>query len=475
LSRSTLRRFWSSYRRSRLGLIGLSILSFFLFVAIFAPVLTPYDPLGDRFLAEGVALPSWYRIFPQYRDFPSTMDFSVSPKVDSGNWSIRTEEPFKVVRSDPLTFTFLTANASKMSANVEMTHQFGYEYAPPLSFQVNTDFRFNAVKNSTYQLQLFITDPGSNRFMIWSSGPRTGPLEPSQLNLDSKGLPFEYKAEMGLEWYQNVAVRVFSKKGLYSLMIRFQANGSTAGPSILNVTMSRLVIHVPGRVHGILGTDHLGADLFSQLLYGTRVSLLIGVSAALLSVIIGLGVGLVSGYQGGIADEASMRLVDVLLVLPGLPMLMILSGLFGRNIWNIVFLLGILSWPGFARLVRAQVLQLKTATFVEASRAIGSSSRWIILRHLLPNVLPLAYATIALYIPGAIITEAALSFLALGDPNTASWGRMFYSANAFGAFQNLAWWWIIPPGVAITFLSISFVFIGTTMDEILNPRIRARR
>jgi peptide/nickel transport system permease protein len=118
---------------------------------------------------------------------------------------------------------------------------------------------------------------------------------------------------------------------------------------------------------------------------------------------------------------------------------------------------------------------LKTATFVEASRALGSSNWHIIFRHLLGNVLPLAFATIALYIPGAIITEAALSFLALGDPNTPSWGRMLYSANAFGAFQNLAWWWIIPPGIAITLISLSFVFIGTTLNEILNPKIRARR
>jgi ABC-type dipeptide/oligopeptide/nickel transport system permease subunit len=241
------------------------------------------------------------------------------------------------------------------------------------------------------------------------------------------------------------------------------------------MSMHNLVFNIPGRVHGVLGTDHLGSDLFSQLLYGTRISLLIGVSAAILAVGIGLFVGLLSGYQSGVTDEVSMRMVDVLLVLPGLPLLMILSGLFGRNIWNIVLLLGILSWPGFARVVRAQVLQLKTATYVEASRALGSSNWHIIFRHLLGNVLPLAFATIALYIPGAIITEAALSFLALGDPNTPSWGRMLYSANAFGAFQNLAWWWIIPPGIAITLISLSFVFIGTTLNEILNPKIRSRR
>jgi len=140
-----------------------------------------------------------------------------------------------------------------------------------------------------------------------------------------------------------------------------------------------------------------------------------------------------------------------------------------------MLLLGILSWPRFARVVGAQVLQLKTVAYVEASKAIGSSSRHIVIRHLLPNVLPLAYATIALYIAGAVITEEALSFLAPGDHNIPSWGRMFYSADAFGAFQHLAWWWIIPPGIAIALLSHSFVFVGTTLDELLNPKIRARR
>ena len=475
-SKTRLHEFWATYRRSRMGLVGLSILLFFLLAAVLAPVLTPYDPLADRFLAEGVALPLWYRLIPAYGDLPQTTDFPVTPKIDSENWQAKAETPFRILADGALTLEFTATPGHVETRTAELRHRLHYPFAPPLSFQIATNLRFGPIENSVYQIELFILDTDSVQYLIWSSGFKTGPLEPPELRLDTKGLPFEYKSRMGLEWYQNVAERIFSKKGAYTVLLRFQVKAvDSALPSSFSVVLSNLDLRVPGRVHGVLGTDHLGSDLMSQLLYGTRVSLLIGVSAATLAVSIGLAVGLVSGYQGGITDEAFMRLVDLLLVLPGLPLLMILSGLFGRNIWNMVLLLGILSWPGFARVVRAQVLQLKTATFVEASRAIGSSSKHIMLRHLLPNVLPLAYATVALYIPGAVITEAALSFLALGDPNTPSWGRIFYSANAFGAFEHLAWWWIIPPGVAITLLSLSFVFIGSTLDEILNPRIRARK
>jgi peptide/nickel transport system permease protein len=474
--RSGFSELWSRYRRSKLGLAGLTILLFFLLTAILAPVLTPYDPVEDKYLAEGIALPAWYRLLPGYSDLPQTIDFHVAAKIDSENWQARVEGPIRMSEVEALILDYEAPARSVEEGMVELQHCIGYQYAPPSSFQVATDLSTVQVENSIYEVEMLILNPDSEQFLIWSSGPKKGPLESSQLRLDSKGLPFEYKSRMGLKWYQNVAEHVFSKKGEYRLLLRFQVRPvDSALPSRICVSVSSLHLHIPGKVHGFLGTDHLGSDLLSQLLYGTRVSLIIGVSAATLAVSIGLAVGLVSGYRPGVTDEALMRLVDLLLVLPGLPLLMILSGLFGRNVWNTVFLLGILSWPGFARVVRAQVLQLKTAAFVETSRALGASDLHIILKHLLPNVLPLAYATVALYIPGAVITEAALSFLALGDPNTPSWGRIFYSANAFGAFQSLAWWWIIPPGIAITLLSISFVFIGTTLDQILNPKIMARR
>lgn len=459
-----------------MGMVGLAILILFIIMAVFAPILSPYHPINDRFLAEGIALPAWYRVFPQYSGYPETMNFQVSPIVDDVNWSIRLSGSFDLDNVDPISLTYVSRNSNDSSGIAELAHYFYYRYDSPLSFQIHTDFQFDEITNTKYRIELFMLNPDNESFLVWDSGTNIRALTPHELNLDSKGLSFDYKSKMGLEWYENVAERIFTKKGMYAIIIQIQAEKEDQSSiSSLKMSIGNLLFNIPGKVHGVLGTDHLGSDLFSQLLYGARISLLIGVSASLLAVGIGLFVGLLSGYQSGLTDEVSMRLVDVLLVLPGLPLLMILSGLFGRNIWNIVFLLGILSWPAFARVVRAQVLQLKTATFVEASRALGSSNLHIIFRHLLGNVLPLAFATIALYIPGAVITEASLSFLALGDPNTPSWGRMLYSANAFGAFQHLAWWWIIPPGIAITLISLSFVFIGTTLNEILNPKIRARR
>ncbi|MGQ9542573.1 MAG: ABC transporter permease [Candidatus Bathyarchaeia archaeon] len=474
MSRDRLYEFWSAYRRSRLGILGLAVLLLFIIMALTAPFLTPYDPIHDKFLAEGSALPAWFRIFPQYSSLPETMYFNVAPKVDGG-WAVRLDGPVVLVGSEPLTFTFQGGDGGEVSGVAEFIHKFNYEYSPPHSFRVNMSFNFLMLRNVSYTVELFILNPESDMFLVWSSGSGRKPLEPPIMTLDSKVIPFELKSRMGLEWYRNVAEHVFSRRGSYTLLLRFRMEGEPRGSSIFSLTLGRLVLHIPGRVHGVLGTDHLGSDLFSQLLYGSRVSLFIGISAAVISVVIGLFCGLVAGYYGRVVDEVAMRLVDVLLVLPGLPMLMILSSLLGRSVWNIVFLLGVLSWPGFARVVRAQVLQLKTAAFIEASRSIGSSGSHIIMRHLLPNVLPLAYATVALSIPSAIMAEAALSFLALGDPDTPSWGRMFYSAHSFGAFQHLAWWWIVPPGVAITLLSLSFVFIGTTIDEVLNPRLRVRR
>lgn len=471
------REIWKEYSRNKLGMIGVAILVVFILIAVFAPFLTPYDPIRDNFIAEPFALPGWYAALPQYQDYPRNEFFQIDPLLDGNNWAANTQGPIQVSASNGrILFDFETLSDSPVTYKAEISHSIQYTWAEPLTFVVQFEESVPLLENTAYKADLAWTTPNGTSYIVWTSGfLTTQPVDKLVVDLDSKGIPFPLKAEMGVEWYGNVAEAIFQEKGTYglSLIYTFQARGG--GASKGNASIGPLTVLFPGRIHGVLGTDHLGADLFSQLVYGTRISLIIGVLASLISVAIGLLVGITAGYFGGLVDEGSMRFVDVLLVLPGLPLLFLFSGLFGRSIWNLIFLIGILSWPGFARVVRAQALQLKTATFVEAARALGASGGRVILRHLVPNVLPLAYATVALAIPGAIITEAALSFLALGDPTTPSWGRMFYSANAFGAFRALAWWWILPPGIAITLLSLSFVFIGHALDEIINPRLRARR
>jgi peptide/nickel transport system permease protein len=228
-----------------------------------------------------------------------------------------------------------------------------------------------------------------------------------------------------------------------------------------------------GTSWGIMGLDQEGRDLWSQLMYGARISLYVGVLSAAVAVGIGLVVGLMAGYLGKVVDEILMRICDVILVLPGLPLLIVLVAVLGTNVNNLIILLGALGWPGFARLVRSQVITLRERPFVEAAKAVGAGKTHIMVRHILPNVMGLVYVTLAQTVPGNIVAEASLGFLGFTDPTRMSWGLMLNNLNAFAAFRD--WWWVIPPGLCIAAIAIAFVMFGYALDETLNPRIRLRR
>ena len=201
--------------------------------------------------------------------------------------------------------------------------------------------------------------------------------------------------------------------------------------------------------------------------------MLVGLVASLVAIAIGLAVGLIAGYLGRVVDEVLMRSTDLLLVLPGLPLLIILAALLGPSIWNVIAILALLGWPGFARIIRAQVLSIKERSFIEASKAAGSGISHVITKHVLPNVMGLTYVNLALSVPTAIVTEASLAFLGLRDPNVISWGGMLNDVQGTGSVAS--WWWVLPPGLSIALLSLSFILLGYALDEILNPRLRMRR
>jgi peptide/nickel transport system permease protein len=222
----------------------------------------------------------------------------------------------------------------------------------------------------------------------------------------------------------------------------------------------------------ILGTDARGRDIFSQLIWGSRVALLVGFASAFFTISIGVIVGLVAGYLGGRVESILMRFTDVILVIPGLPLVIILAAVLGAGIGNIILVIAIVGWPGVARVIRAEVLSLKERPFIDSARVTGASNVRIMFRHVAPNVAPLAFLYMTFAVSGAILTEAALSFIGLGDANTISWGIMLQDVSQSKALQ--AWWWLLPPGLAITLISLAFFLVGRAFDEIVNPRLRKR-
>jgi peptide/nickel transport system permease protein len=219
----------------------------------------------------------------------------------------------------------------------------------------------------------------------------------------------------------------------------------------------------------------MGRDLLSQLLHGAQIAFAIGITAAFMSVFIGTTIGLVSGYFGRTIDTLLMRITDIVLVLPGLPFIIVFAAAIGKqSIWIIVILIAILGWPGVARVIRAQTLSLKERPFVEAARVSGASDFRIIFKHIAPNVLPLTFLYMTFGVSGAILTEAALSFIGLGDPSVVSWGMMLQWAFTTGHTFR-APYWLLPPGLAISLLSLSFYLIGRALDEVINPKLRELR
>lgn len=223
-----------------------------------------------------------------------------------------------------------------------------------------------------------------------------------------------------------------------------------------------------------MGTDESGRSVFALVVWGARVSLAIGLLAAVVSMVVGATVGIVSGYRGGRWDAALMRFTDWFLVLPSLPLAITLAAILGQSMFIIVMVIGLTFWPWTARIVRSQTLSVRERPYVERARGLGASDRQLIPRHVLPNVFPVIFAQTILSIAAAILAESALSFIGLGDPLRVSWGGTLELAFDAGAPTIGAWWWIGFPGACIVLVVLAFTMCGNALEEILNPRLRQR-
>lgn len=247
-----------------------------------------------------------------------------------------------------------------------------------------------------------------------------------------------------------------------------------ADSSGLQVTQATGGVLEPPSWEYWLGTDDGGRSVLTLLIWGGRISLLVGLLATVISMLIGTLVGLASGHYQGWAGAGLFRLTEWFLVIPFLPLAIVLQSVLGASLLNLIFVIGVTSWPGTALLIRSQTLTIEERPYLERAKVLGAGDWHQMSRHVLPNVMPMVFANTTLTVAIAILTETTLSFLGLGDPLRVSWGSMLDDAFTAGAMTNGAWWFIIPPGVCVILVVLSFTLIGQALEEIFNPRLRER-
>jgi peptide/nickel transport system permease protein len=243
----------------------------------------------------------------------------------------------------------------------------------------------------------------------------------------------------------------------------------------LDVTLANGPVLGAPSSHYWLGTDDNGRSVVTLLIWGSRISLFVGLSATVISMVIGTLMGLISGYFAGWIGRITFRVTEWMLVIPFLPLAIALAAVLGRGLVNIIIVIGVTSWPSTALLIRSQTLSIKERAYVERAEAIGGG-RWHQMgRHVLPNVMPMVFANTTLTVAAAILTETTLSFLGLGDPTRTSWGTMLDSAYQVGAITTGSWWFVVPPGVCVVLVVLAFTLVGQALEEVLNPRLRQRQ
>jgi len=512
-----IKGFWLEFSHNRIGLVGLAMLIFFLIVATFAPLIAPYSvsdvSVASPWHADAYAMPDWITILPQFRDLPPQQRIRL-------DWAIEQQPPSSINVTKTADMLVLRYNASKTGSyepvTVHFNTSFNYPYLPmklwtlEFAWWASPDHVVWTWKETpwgwikgpqtgsmNYMIKIDLITPNGTSYLIWDQNWWEGKnpvtqIPPAFWNSNSSGIVSMF-ASLGVlatrqgyifSDFEKMVSDMFSTKGLYTLRLGIVVKPGEIEGSLValedatgEVRVGTGTFIIWGRKFGLLGTDYYGHDVFSQIIHGSTISIIIGVTSALSATLLGVLIGVTAGYLGGWVDEGLMRMVDILICLPLLPVLLVFVAVFGYNVYWLVVLIAIFGWQGLSRVIRSQALSLREMAFVESAISSGATKRYIILRHIVPNVLPTALTAMVLSVPGAIILEAAISFIGMGDPLAPTWGKILYFAQQTQAFTSavMAWWVVIPPGLAITFLCLTFVFIGHAVDEIVNPKLRRRR
>ena len=442
------------FMKSKMGIAGITILSILILTSIITIISIPVETFqewnnpGNWISNPKVAIPIWVNIFmvekiPEHKILDS-------PTIEK-------------ISNDEINLT---------------SYQFGLNYDYD-DFPNDLIYEFVSKYSGSPLLQMSVIRPdGIKLDLITTSLPYSNQKTIHSERIFSTDDSIKKNLALQSEKFEFVFERLSVENIVFS---KIQTNEPLKGNYIFSVNMygvdseneiyeSKLIIG--GKAFGIMGTDELRRDLAMGLLWGTPLALFIGLVVSIASVVMGLLYGVYAGYKGKKTDETMMRLNDVIYALPALPFLIILSVTISNSIFVMIGFLTIFGWVGIAKVARSMSLQIKTRGYVDAAKMMGQKDSKIVLKHIVPQLLPYAFASIAISVPAAITTEAGLSFLGLGDPSFPTWGQILHDANTFGAAARGMWWWIMPPGVMIAITGLAFVFIGNALDAIVNPKLK---
>ena len=440
------------FLRSKIGLAGVGILLCLIILSLIAVITIPIDTFkqwnnpGNWITYPKTSVPAWVNYFS-------------TEKI-----------PEHLIIDNPITIT----NDGVISL---ASQQFGIQYHYD-DFPNDFIYEFNVEYAGSHLLQISVIRPDQSELLLLS---RTLPYSDTIVTHNERIFSTDSDIKKNTQIYfseiesynQNISSEnmIFANKagkvlkGDYLFLVNIYGVEKH-----VDITDSKLILG--GKAYGMMGTDELRRDLAVGLLWGTPLALFIGIAVAIGSVIAGLIYGVYSGFKGKKTDEAMMRFNDVIYALPALPFLIILAVTISNSIFLLVGFLMIFGWVGIAKVSRSMALQIKTRQYVEASQMMGQKNSKIVFKHIIPQLLPYAFASIAISVPAAITTEAGLSFLGLGDPTFPTWGQILHDANTYGAAARGIWWWIAPPGIMIAITGLAFVFIGNALDAIVNPKLR---
>ena len=459
----SISEFWQEFRKVKSGLVGLAIFGFFLALLIFEPVLAPFSETNTRWRDISYWDDNPQSAYPIWVNFFSAKKYAESALLE--NPEVK-EEVFGTNRM--VTYTF--------------EYDYQYDIAP-------ADLFLKVEGSGVAMMDLTFTRPDGESVLLASSNLNMAEGGVNRISVDkgSKSEAYEFlgyfESRDNLRKFQRSSIKpaaILFAKAQENMLIEPEAlkGKYTMQAALLLQRPSDIVrdvkLVIPGRVFGLLGTDAFKRDLFSGVLAGIKWALLIGLLTAVVSVMVGVIYGVISAYLGGWKDSLMQRIFEIFNSIPLLPVLIVMSAIFKPSIWNLILIMCIFYWTGSVKTVRSMGLQIKEETFIEATRALGASNFRIIFKHIIPLIIPYSFASMALFIPGAIVYEASISLLGLGDATIVTWGQILRDAYTGGAVINGLWWWVIPPGLMIAIMGMSFAFIGFALDKILHPKLRTR-